>query len=180
MKKTDNSLKLAKILNDNNLLKPVIQTLANLFPAVSKESFEKIAALFAMKDNKKGLLSDYAALYSKNYTPSEINGLIRFYSSKLGKKHRKCALETFSESLEIGHRWGENIIKNHVGEIMQILEDNDKKGMENRGIDSFQQKRLEFALNYATDQGWNPKELTMAQIIEIRKQDGWKNPEGNI
>jgi hypothetical protein len=38
--------------------------------------------------------------------------------------------------------------------------------------------RHAFVQKYCQEQGWssNPEELSMAQILQIRQQDGWKNP----
>ena len=38
--------------------------------------------------------------------------------------------------------------------------------------------RDRFIRKYSTERGWpeNPQELSFEQIIEIRKQDGWKRP----
>lgn len=38
--------------------------------------------------------------------------------------------------------------------------------------------RHAFAIRYATEQGWgkNLNNLSIAQIMEIRKQNGWKKP----
>ncbi len=180
MKKDNDAMKLAKILNDKDAMKPIVQMLALAFPTISKEAFEKIAAIFTHEANKRELLSEHAVLYSQKYTPKELAGLVKFYSSKLGKKHRKCLLDTLGESVKMGQRWGERVIQKHLGDITKILEENDEKNMENKGIDMIQQKKLEFALNYAKSKGWNPKELTAEQIIEIRKENGWKNPEEAI
>jgi len=45
----------------------------------------------------------------------------------------------------------------------------------------FFKNRAAFAMEYCEKQGWppNPAELEISQILEIRDQDGWKNPMKN-
>ena len=37
-------------------------------------------------------------------------------------------------------------------------------------------KRQDFAAAYCAEHGWNPDALNFRQILEIRRQDGWKTP----
>lgn len=37
-------------------------------------------------------------------------------------------------------------------------------------------KRDDFVQKYCLEKGWKFSELTLDQILEIRKQEGWKNP----
>lgn len=38
------------------------------------------------------------------------------------------------------------------------------------------QARYDFSLAYAKSKGWELEQLTVDQLLEIRNQDGWKNP----
>jgi hypothetical protein len=38
-------------------------------------------------------------------------------------------------------------------------------------------KRGEFVQSYCQEKGWNPEALTVEQVLEIRNQPGWKNPQ---
>ncbi len=33
-----------------------------------------------------------------------------------------------------------------------------------------------FATKYCAEKGWDREKLTIPQILEIRKEEGWKNP----
>jgi len=39
-------------------------------------------------------------------------------------------------------------------------------------------RRDSFIRDYAEAKGWDVNNLTFPQILEIRKQEGWKNPDG--
>ncbi len=47
------------------------------------------------------------------------------------------------------------------------------------GIEQALNARHAFALKYAKEKGWGGKvaELSLDQIMEIRRQEGWKNPK---
>jgi len=53
-------------------------------------------------------------------------------------------------------------------------------GMEVYGASPEQERILKgreaFVLAYTAKKGWNVDTLTIQQILEIRSQDGWKNP----
>jgi hypothetical protein len=38
------------------------------------------------------------------------------------------------------------------------------------------EKRQRFVEDYCKKLGWDPKQLSFEQTLEIRQQDGWKNP----
>lgn len=42
--------------------------------------------------------------------------------------------------------------------------------------DAFAKKRQRFVEDYCKKRGWDPKQLSYEQTLEIREQDGWKNP----
>lgn len=42
---------------------------------------------------------------------------------------------------------------------------------------SFLEKRSKFVEQYFKDKGWDINNPTMEQTLEIRKQEGWKNPK---
>jgi hypothetical protein len=39
------------------------------------------------------------------------------------------------------------------------------------------QKRASFSTEYCAKKGWDLSKLTVDQLMEIRSQDGWKNPQ---
>lgn len=46
----------------------------------------------------------------------------------------------------------------------------------NKTLDLFKKREL-FAKKFCIEQGWNFSDITIEQIIEIRKQEEWKNPK---
>lgn len=38
------------------------------------------------------------------------------------------------------------------------------------------QKRAAFSEKYCKEKGWDVSAIALPQLIEIRKQEGWKNP----
>jgi hypothetical protein len=65
-----------------------------------------------------------------------------------------------------------NIIRHPDGSI-GICTDSEQATKTQRIIDA----RHQFNVAYCTSRGWptDPAELTIAQIMEIRERDGWKN-----
>ncbi|MDO8523627.1 MAG: hypothetical protein Q7R74_00180 [bacterium] len=39
------------------------------------------------------------------------------------------------------------------------------------------EKRERFVLAYCKEREWDAKNLSVEQLLEIRKQEGWKNPQ---
>ena len=174
MEKTDYAIKLAKLLNGNDTMRSVTNELAKSFTIISKETLKKITSIFTRKKNMTAILEETAIMYRKYYTSAELKALYNFYSSKVGKKHREITIRTLSETLAIGQRWGQKVITENMKEIESILTIADSKEMESRGIDLPLQNRLNYATNYARAKGWDVKNLTAEQVMEIRAQDGWK------
>ncbi|SEP60484.1 DUF2059 domain-containing protein [Flavobacterium urocaniciphilum] len=48
-------------------------------------------------------------IYDKHFTESEIDDLIKFYNTPVGKKMISKLPEIMQESMEVGQRWGEEI-----------------------------------------------------------------------
>lgn len=42
--------------------------------------------------------------------------------------------------------------------------------------DSILSARDRFIKSYCKERGWDLKDLTLSQVMDIRKQEGWKNP----
>ncbi len=53
-------------------------------------------------------------------------------------------------------------------------------GLTIHGMDAEGETRIRsrdaFITAYCKDKGWDPKDLDMTKVIEIRQQEGWKNP----
>ncbi|UTF58843.1 DUF2059 domain-containing protein [Gilvimarinus sp. DA14] len=73
---------------------------------------EKYFTWDAMKD-------DMVVIYKKYFTDAEIEKLIEFYSSPVGKKAIEVMPQLFQEGSQVGMR----IAQEHQAELMQMLED---------------------------------------------------------
>lgn len=180
MKKDSNIIKLVKILNNEDSIRKVSRSIASNFPNIPKMAVERIIELLTSKENMENFWIEQSKCYEPHFTSKEIDGLVKFFSSRLGKKYRKLAVTMASDSLKLGERWGSDFVLKNAQKIFEILDEEHARNIEpqNTDISAAQQKKLEFALEYAQSRGWNPKELTPEQILEIRQQEGWKNQEG--
>ncbi|WP_418263061.1 DUF2059 domain-containing protein [Flavobacterium faecale] len=59
--------------------------------------------------NAENLIELLIPIYESNYTESEINGLIAFYQTSLGKKVIATMPNILNESMEAGRKWGMQI-----------------------------------------------------------------------
>jgi hypothetical protein len=71
---------------------------------------EELAALVdeAMQE-KSGLVEAMCGLYDKYFTHEDIEGLIAFYESEVGRKTIRVMPQLMQESMELGQRWGESM-----------------------------------------------------------------------
>lgn len=186
-----NALKLAKVLNDKEAIDSLTYALPTFFPYITKETSKQIIDLMTSKENMRYLNESYAQFFLSIFNDKEIASLVKFFSSKVGKKWRHKMVEVFRELAQRGKKWGEDVIKKDMDKFLKIM-DNDKKinpisspivlddSGSNRSVlnDSGFHERMFFALNYAIKKGWDLKNLTTEQVMEIRKQDGWINNGG--
>lgn len=63
--------------------------------------------------------------------------------------------------------------KDPFGNILSFSENNE----EIEKIKNLIYLRVEFSKKYAKNKGWSFDNLTMEQIIEIRNQEEWRNPQ---
>ncbi len=47
----------------------------------------------------------------------------------------------------------------------------------NKGLNDLLVARGQFILRYCLEKKWDAENLTMPQILELRSQEGWKNPQ---
>ena len=68
---------------------------------------EEVEAVFAA--NIGAFLAAIVPVYHRYFTTEEINGMIAFYSTKLGKKAISAMPGLMSESMVIGQQWGQSL-----------------------------------------------------------------------
>lgn len=68
---------------------------------------DEISQVFAEEMPK--LMTEIVPVYAKHFTQAEINGLIAFYSTPLGKKSIQAMPAVMGECMQVGQAWGEGI-----------------------------------------------------------------------
>jgi len=83
---------------------------------------EKLIDLFFVKFKSKAdlqqLLDSIAPLYDKYLSDEEIKGLIQFYQTPLGQKTVKVMPKLMAESQEKGSKWGEELGRQSMLEVL--------------------------------------------------------------
>ncbi|HAO06569.1 MAG TPA: DUF2059 domain-containing protein [Chryseobacterium sp.] len=64
----------------------------------------------------------YIPIYSKYYTESDLDELIKFYKTPIGQKTISNMPLIMNESMEVGREWGQNLAKKLIDKI------NEQKG----------------------------------------------------
>lgn len=80
----------------------------------------------AMADNMDTLMSQIVTIYNNHFTKAEIDELLAFYSTPIGKKMISVLPQILKESLTVGQTWGQTLAP-------QLLE-NIKKRFKEEGI----------------------------------------------
>lgn len=101
-----------------------IQVMSNLFDEFEKQFTDVPAEYwknFRSKMNAGDLVNLIIPIYEKYYTEEDVQGLIKFYNTPVGKKVIATLPQVTAESMEAGQQWGESIAK-------QVLDDMKEKG----------------------------------------------------
>jgi len=80
----------------------------------------------AMADNMDNLMSQILTVYNNHFTKAEIDELLAFYATPIGKKMISVLPQILKESLTVGQTWGQTLAP-------KLLE-NIKKRFEEEGI----------------------------------------------
>ncbi|MDO3427228.1 DUF2059 domain-containing protein [Chryseobacterium sp. APV1] len=59
----------------------------------------------------------YIPIYSKYYTESDLDELIKFYKTPIGQKTISNMPLIMNESMEVGREWGQNLAKKLIDKI---------------------------------------------------------------
>ena len=76
----------------------------------------------------KELVNDVAILYTKHFDQKDIDGLIRFYSSPLGRKFVRKQPQLLQESMSIGNQWAQKLAQRIMRDIESQKNRKKKKG----------------------------------------------------
>jgi hypothetical protein len=153
---------------------------------VSKKIYDEILD----KMDTSELYNKYVTIYSDVFTGKEIKELLDFYESPIGKKATAHASEIAMRSIEAGKSWlGNYIVKeedNIKAKIDKILLNEAMTAKDDKinplpdpalQTQKVTEARYNFAQDYAKGRGWSIENLSLEQVMEIRSQDGWKEPK---
>lgn len=79
-------------------------------PQVTAEAQEefRMRSMEQMKARKEQMMSDIAALYAAKFTEEELQGVLDFYNSDLGKKMLRESPAIQAQARTIGQQWSQN------------------------------------------------------------------------
>lgn len=115
------AMELMEITGAKNIGMQIMDQLLTL----QKKQFPEIPAEFWIEFKKQANVDDLfqqlIPLYTKYFTKEELEGLIEFYHSPLGRKLIEKQPLITQESFQIGYEWGQNMVK-------QVLDSLREKG----------------------------------------------------
>ncbi len=103
--------KMFLVSGSNETYKMAIKQMISMYKSQSTLSPEKLKSLEdeMLKTSMKDLTDMLVPIYQKYMTISDINEMIKFYESPVGKKFAKNSPAITQESMKIGQEWGMKI-----------------------------------------------------------------------
>lgn len=103
--------KMFLVSGSNETYKMAIKQMISMYKSQSTLSPEKLKSLEdeMLKTSMKDLTDMLVPVYKKYMTISDINEMIKFYESPVGKKFAKNNPSIMQESMKIGQEWGMKI-----------------------------------------------------------------------
>ena len=74
---------------------------------------------FEQEINAENLIERIIPIYEKHYSEKDIDGLITFYQSDLGKKVTATLPAIMQESMKIGQTWGKEIAERSIKKLKE-------------------------------------------------------------
>jgi uncharacterized protein len=104
--KINNIKKLLDITGSRNLSRKIITQLINSLKAEYPQAPPKFWDAFMAELKSDEMVDEYIPIYSKYFTNEEIEGIITFYETPLGKKTLSVIPQISQESTAIGIKYG--------------------------------------------------------------------------
>lgn len=121
--KTEKIKTLLELTGSANLGKQILEQMIGSFKHRTSKIPDSFWETFQEEIDVDGLMTKILPLYDKYYTEADIDGLISFYQSDLGKKVTTSLPLLMKESMEVGEAWGREI-----GEkVMKKLKEEEEK-----------------------------------------------------
>jgi hypothetical protein len=176
MKKTKEqyTTELIAIINTDEAFIGLLRNTSGNF--ASEKTAERLTKLLISKGAVSALRAKMVVVFDELYTEAEIKTMLKFYKSKLGQKILQNIPYVSHASVEGSKEWIDIFIKENANEIDRIINE-DVEQLPIAPEDPVLNARYHFVLKYIGEKGWGPnlENLTLAQIQEIRSQEGWKN-----
>ncbi len=102
---------LLEVTGSGKLGVQVIKTMFTSFRQSLPEVPEEFWSNFMKEVNPEVLTVMIIPIYDKHYTQTEINKMIEFYQTDLGKKIISTMPQIMQESMEVGKAWGQEVGK---------------------------------------------------------------------
>ena len=77
------------------------EPLVNMVPEHNREAFKK-----DLTESTNGLYSKMANIYMESFTEEEVDKILEFYATPVGKKLVKVTPELTKKGMELGQAWG--------------------------------------------------------------------------
>lgn len=97
----------------NAMMTQLIQGYSQKYPSVPKEFWTK----FQKEMNPKEFQKKLTPVYLKYYTEEDLDGLISFYNSPIGKKSMEVMPFVMRDAMAIGEEWGQEISKKVIADL---------------------------------------------------------------
>jgi len=146
-------------------IKMMIPMLKPKYPELNTESFDLIEKEI-LKTSIDSLVDMLVPVYFKYYSQSELEEILKFYQSQIGKKYAKNSSIIMRESVEVGKNWGILIGNEFERKVKELNKVNAQSKSKSNSIEE-----IEFLSNVTNLEknlfdGKNYGELTFKPLID--------------
>lgn len=105
---TENSYKVA--------IMQMFDMLKSQYPDVKEDTWKDFEKEF-LKTSLDELVVMLSPVYQKYMTQNDLEGIIQFYNTPLGRKYAEQTPSIMQESMQIGEKWGESVAQDFVAKM---------------------------------------------------------------
>lgn len=99
----------------NAMMTQLFESYSQKYPNVPKEYWTR----FQKEMNAKEFQKKLTPVYLKYYTEEDLDGLIMFYNSPIGKKSIEVMPFVMRDAMAIGEKWGQEISKKVITDLQK-------------------------------------------------------------
>lgn len=89
-------------------IKQMVVPFKNSYTGIEEKFWDELEKEF-LKTSLNDLTEMLVPVYQKQFSIEELNGIILFYESEIGRKYAKAIPVITVESMEVGQKWGAQI-----------------------------------------------------------------------